>query len=145
MTMMPVFARDALHVTPAATAPLSSVGPARRTGVFMAGMAGGPRPARARPSVLFGLVLTASALAPTFWWAIVLSRCPAAPALNGIAANTMPGGLYLRGRVMVLVRGAWHGAAWLARAGWSPSTTGPHRGGSGGLVCLVVAWAVVWG
>ena len=119
----------------------------------MAGLGGRTRRARLvlGSSVLFGLVLTGAALAPSFWSAIVLFTVAGClMALNGIAANTMlqiQAPDHLRGRVMgfysFVVLG-WRRSARFRRAG-SPSTSGcARRWRSGGLVCLVVACVVAW-
>jgi MFS family permease len=108
MPMMPVFARDVLHLDAKGYGVLvSAVGlGAAAAAIFMAGFGGrtpGPRLVLGS-SLLFGLVLTAAGLAPEFWSAIVLftlSGCTMA--LNGIAANTTlqtQAPDHLRGRVM---------------------------------------------
>jgi MFS family permease len=155
MTMMPVFARDALHVDAGGYgAMVSSVGVgAAAAALFMAGMGGRTRRARLvlGSSVLFGLVLTAAALAPTFWWAIVLftlSGC--LMALNGIAANTMlqtQAPDHLRGRIMGFYSFVVLGMAPLGslEAGWVAEHYGVRTAvASGALVCLVVACVVAW-
>jgi MFS family permease len=155
MTMMPVFARDALHLDAAGYGTLvSAVGVgAAGAALFMAGMGG--RTHRARlvlgSSMLFGLALTAAALAPNFWWAIVLfTLAGCLMALNGIAANTMlqtQAPDHLRGRVMGLYSFVVLGMAPLGslESGWIAEHYGVRTAvASGGLVCLVVAWGVAW-
>jgi MFS family permease len=155
MTMMPVFARDALQLDAAGYGTLvSAVGVgAAGAAFFMAGMGG--RTQRARlvlgSSVLFGLVLTGAALAPSFWWAVVLfTLAGCLMALNGIAANTMlqtQAPDHLRGRVMGFYSFVVLGMAPFGslEAGWIAEHYGVRTAvGSGGLVCLVVAWGVAW-
>lgn len=155
MTMMPVFARDALHLDARGYgAIVSAVGVgAAVAALFMAGLGG--RTQRARlvlgSGVLFGLVLGASALAPGFWSAMLLFTVAGClMALNGIAANTMlqihaPD--HLRGRVM-----GFYSFVVLGMAPFGSLETGfiaEHLGvrvavGAGGLVCLLVATGVSW-
>jgi len=155
MTMMPVFARDALHLDAAGYGTLvSAVGVGAAGGAFfMAGMGGRTRRARLvlGSSVLFGLVLTAAALAPNFWTAFVLfTLAGCLMALNGIAANTMlqtQAPDHLRGRIMGFYSFVVLGMAPFGslEAGWIAEHYGVRTAvGSGGLVCLVVAWGVAW-
>jgi MFS family permease len=155
MTMMPVFARDALHLDAAGYGTLvSAVGVGAAGGAFfMAGMGGRTRRARLvlGSSVLYGLVLTAAALAQNFWTAIVLfTLAGCLMALNGIAANTMlqtQAPDHLRGRIMGFYSFVVLGMAPFGslEAGWIAEHYGVRTAvGSGGLVCLVVAWAVAW-
>jgi MFS family permease len=102
-------------------------------------------------SVLFGLVLTAAALAPDFGWAIVLFTVAGClMALNGIAANTMlqrQAPDHLRGRVMGFYSFVVLGMAPLGslQAGWIAERFGVRTAlASGGLVCLAVAALVAW-
>ena len=155
VTMMPVFARDALHLDASGYgAIVSAVGlGAAAAAIFMAGLGG--RTQRARlvlgSSVLFGLSLTAAALAPDFWWAIVLFTLTGClMALNGIAANTTlqtQAPDHLRGRVMGVYSFVVLGMAPFGslEAGFVAEHYGVRTAiASGGLVCLVVASAVAW-
>jgi len=156
MPMMPVFARDVLHLGARGYgAMLSAIGVgAAAAAFFMAGLGGRTRRARVvlGSSVLFGLVLTAAALAPGMWTAIVLfTLAGCLMALNGIAANTMlqiQAPDRLRGRVMgfysfVVLGMAPFGAL---QAGWVAEHYGVRTAvAAGGLVCLGVAAGVAWG
>ena len=155
ISMMPVFARDALHLDARGYgAMLSAVGVgAAAAALFMAGLGG--RTGRAKlvigSSLLFGLALTGAALTRGFWSAIVLftvSGC--LMALNGIAANTtlqlqVPD--RLRGRVMGFYSFVVLGMAPFGslQAGWVAEHLGVRVAiAGGGLVCLVVAGLVAW-
>jgi len=155
MTMMPVFARDALGLDARGYgAIVSAVGVgAAAAALFMAGVGG--RTQRARlvlgSSVTFGLVLTAAALAPDFWWAIVLFTVAGClMALNGISANTMlqvQAPDHLRGRVIGFYSFVVLGLAPLGslQAGWLAERFGVRTAvASGGMVCLAVAGVVAW-
>jgi MFS family permease len=155
MTMMPVFARDALGLDARGYgAIVSAVGVgAAAAALFMAGVGG--RTQRARlvlgSSVMFGLVLTAAALAPDFWWAIVLFTVAGClMALNGISANTMlqvQAPDHLRGRVIGFYSFVVLGLAPLGslQAGWLAERFGVRTAvASGGMVCLAVAGVVAW-
>jgi MFS family permease len=155
ITMMPVFARDALGLDAGGYgAMVSAIGVGAATAaLFMAGVGG--RTQRGRvvlgSSVLFGLVLTAAALAPDFGWAIVLFTVAGClMALNGIAANTMlqrQAPDHLRGRVMGFYSFVVLGMAPLGslQAGWIAERFGVRTAlASGGLVCLAVAALVAW-
>ncbi len=108
MVMMPVFARDVLHLGASGYgAIISAVGVgAAAAAIFMAAL--GSRVERGQlvlaSSVLFGLLLTASAFARGFWSAAVLFTVTGGlMALNSIAANTtlqLEAPDWLRGRVM---------------------------------------------
>ncbi len=155
MTMMPVFARDALGLDAAGYGALvSTVGLGAATGAIgMAGLGGQARRSRLviGSSVLFGLLLTGAALAPDFPLALLLFTLTGCTmALNGILANTMlqlQAPDHLRGRVMgfysftVLGMGPF-GAL---QAGWVSEHYGVRTSlALGGAVCLVVALTVGW-
>jgi len=155
MTMMPVFARDVLHLDAGGYGALvSSIGVGAATAaLFMAGFGG--RAQRARlvlgSSVLFGLVLTAAALAPEFWSAAMLFTVAGCiMALSGIASNTMlqvQAPDRLRGRVMGFYSFVVLGLAPFGslQAGWVAEHFGVRTAiGAGGLVCLMVGGAVTW-
>jgi MFS family permease len=155
MTMMPVFARDALHLDASGYGALvSAVGAgAAAAAFFIAGVGGRTRRARLvlGSSVLFGLVLTGAALAPNLWSAIILfTLAGGLMALNGIAANTMlqtQAPDRLRGRVMGFYSFVVLGMAPFGslEAGWIAERYGVRAAiASGGLVCLAVALWVAW-
>jgi MFS family permease len=155
MPMMPVFARDVLHLDATGYGVLvSAVGLGAATAaIFMAGVARrapGPRLAL-RSSLVFGLVVTAAGLAPEFWTAIVLftlSGCTMA--LNGIAANTTlqtEAPDYLRGRVMGFYSFVVLGLAPFGslQAGWISEHFGVRVAiALGGGLCFLVAAIVGW-
>ena len=150
MPMMPVFARDVLHLDAKGYGVLvSAVGlGAAAAAIFMAGFGGrtpGPRLVLGS-SLLFGLVLTAAGLAPEFWSAIVLftlSGCNMA--LNGIAANTTlqtQAPDHLRGRVMSFYSFVVLGLAPFGsfQAGWVSEHFGVRVAiALGGGICFLVA------
>ncbi len=155
MTMMPVFARDALGLDATGYgAIVSAVGVgAAVAALFMAGLGG--RTQRARlvlgSGVLFGIVLTAAAMAPGFWSAMLLFAVAGClMALNGIAANTMlqvQAPDHLRGRVMGFYSFVVLGMAPFGslEAGWVAEHFGVRLAvGAGGVVCLLVAGSVSW-
>lgn len=155
MPMMPVFARDVLHLDARGYgAMVSAVGVgAAAAAFFMAGLGGRTgRPAVVlRSSVLFGAVLTAAALARGFWSAAGLfTAAGCLMALNGIAANTMlqiEAPDRLRGRVMGFYSFVVLGMAPFGslQAGWVAEHYGVRTAiASGGLVCLTVAAGVGW-
>jgi len=155
MTMMPVFARDALGLDAGGYgAMVSAIGVgAAGAAFFMAGLGGRTRRGQLvlGSSMLFGLVLVGAALAPNFWWAVVLFTIAGClMALNGIAANTtlqLQAPDRLRGRVMGLYSFVVLGLAPLGslQAGWIAEHFGVRTAiASGGLVCLVVASVVAW-
>ena len=155
MTMMPVFARDVLHLDARGYGALvSAIGVgAAAAALFMAGLGGRTRRARLvlGSSVLFGLVLIAAALAPGFWTAIMLFTVAGCiMALNGIASNTMlqvQAPDRLRGRVMGFYAFVVLGLAPLGslQAGWVAEHLGVRTAlAGGGLVCLAVAGRVSW-
>ncbi len=155
MTMMPVFARDVLHVDARGYGALvSAIGVgAAAAAFFMAGLGGRVRRARLvlGSSVLFGLVLTGAALAPGFWWAIVLFTVAGClMALNGIAANTMlqlQAPDRLRGRVMGFYSFVVLGMAPFGslQAGWLAERFGVRTAvAAGGAMCLVVSAGIAW-
>jgi MFS family permease len=155
MPMMPVFARDALHLDGRGYgAMVSAVGVgAAAAAFFMAGLGRhiGRPTVVLRSSVLFGLALTAAALAPGFWSAIALFTVAGClMALNGIAANTtlqLEAPDRLRGRVMGFYSFVVLGMAPFGslQAGWIAEHFGVRTAiAAGGLVCLAVAAAVGW-
>jgi MFS family permease len=154
--MMPVFARDALHLDARGYgAMVSAIGVgATAAAFFMAGLGGrvGRPQLVLRSSVLFGVVLTAAAFAPGFWWAIALFTVAGClMALNGIAANTtlqIEAPDRLRGRVMGFYSFVVLGMVPFGslQAGWIAEHYGVRTAiAAGGLVCLLVAAAVGWG
>ena len=156
MTMMPVFARDALGLDAAGYGALvSTVGLGAATGAIgMAGLGGHARDARLviGSSVLFGLLLTGAALAANFPLALLLFTLTGCTmALNGILANTMlqlqvPD--HLRGRVMGFYSFTVLGMTPFGslQAGWVSEHFGVRTSlALGGLVCLIVAVGVGWG
>jgi MFS family permease len=155
MTMMPVFARDALGLDARGYGALISAIGVGATGsaFFMAALGGRMRRARLvlGSGVLFGLTLTAAALAPGFGTALLLfTLAGCLMALNGIAANTMlqlQAPDRLRGRVMGFYAFVVLGMAPFGslQAGWLAEHFGVRAAvASGGLVCLAVAGAVAW-
>ena len=155
MTMMPVFARDVLHLDASGYGALvSAIGVGAATAAFfMAGLGGRTRRARLvlGTSVLFGLVLAGAALAPNFATAIVLfTLAGCLMALNGIASNTMlqlQAPDRLRGRVMGFYSFVVLGMAPFGslQAGWVAEHYGVRTAvGFGGVVCLVVSGVVAW-
>jgi MFS family permease len=156
MTMMPVFARDVLHLDARGYGALvSAIGVgAAASAFFMAALGGRTRRARLvlGSGVLFGLTLTGAALAPGFGSALLLfTLAGCLMALNGISANTMlqlQAPDRLRGRVMGFYAFVVLGMAPLGslQAGWLAERFGVRVAvASGGLVCLAVAGAVAWG
>ncbi|MGH3847028.1 MAG: MFS transporter, partial [Pseudonocardiaceae bacterium] len=155
MTMMPVFARDALHLGAGGYGGMvSSVGlGAAAAAIFMASAGGRVRQPHLvlGSSISFGLVLIAAALAPGFATAVVIfSLAGCVMALNGIAANNMlqvQAPDYLRGRVMGFYSFVVLGMAPFGsfQAGWMAEHLGVRAAvGIGGVVCLVVATVVAW-
>jgi MFS family permease len=155
MTMMPVFARDALGLDAAGYGALvSTVGIGAATGAIgMAGLGGQARRARLviGSSVLFGVLLAAAALAPNFPLALLLFTLTGCTmALNGILANTMlqlQAPDHLRGRVMGFYSFTVLGMGPLGalQAGWVSEHYGVRTSlALGGAVCLVVALSVGW-
>jgi MFS family permease len=155
MPMLPVFARDALHLDARGYgAMVSAVGAgAAAAAFFMAGLGGRTgRPAVVlRSSVLFGAVLTAAAVAPGLWSAVALFTVAGClMALNGIAANTtlqIEAPDRLRGRVMGFYSFVVLGMAPFGslQAGWIAEHYGIRTAiGVGGIVCLAVAAGVGW-
>ncbi len=155
MTMMPVFARDALGLDAAGYGALvSTVGIGAATGAIgMAGLGGQARRARLvmGSSVLFGVLLASAALAPNFPLALLLFTLTGCTmALNGILANTMlqlQAPDHLRGRVMGFYSFTVLGMGPLGalQAGWVSEHFGVRTSlALGGAVCLVVALSVGW-
>jgi MFS family permease len=153
MPMMPVFARDVLHLDARGYGVLvSAVGlGAAAAAIFMAGF-GGQRPGSRLvlgPSVLFGVVVTAAGLAPKFWSAIVLfTLAGCTMAVNGIAANTTlqtQAPDHLRGRVMGFYSFVVLGMAPFGsfQAGWISEHFGVRVAiALGGGICFLVALLV---
>jgi MFS family permease len=155
VTMMPVFARDVLHVDAGGYgAMVSSVGLGAAVAALFMAAAGGrvPQPLLVLGSaVSFGLVLTAAALAPGFWSAASLfTLAGSLMAFSGIAANNMlqsEAPDYLRGRVMGFYAFTVLGMAPFGsfQAGWVAEHFGVRAAiGLGGTVCFVVAAIVAW-
>ena len=155
ITMMPVFARDVLHLDASGYgAILSSVGLGAATAAIFMAAAGGrvPQPLLVLGSAIsFGLVLGAAALAPSFRSAIVLfTLAGCVMALNGIAANNMlqvEAPDYLRGRVMGFYSFVVLGMAPFGslQAGWVAEHLGVRASiGIGGAACFVVVAVVSW-
>jgi MFS family permease len=155
VTMMPVFARDVLHLDASGYgAMVSSVGVGAAVAALFMAAAGGrvPQPLLVLGSaVSFGLVLTAAALAPGFWSAAVLfTLAGSVMALSGISANNMlqsEAPDYLRGRVMGFYSFTVLGMAPFGsfQAGWVAEHFGVRAAlGIGGLVCFIVAAVVAW-
>ena len=155
MTMMPVFARDALHLGAGGYgAMVSSVGLGAAAAAFFMAAAGGrvPQPLLVlSSSISFGVILMAAALAPGFSTAVVLfTLAGCVMALNGIAANNMlqvQAPDYLRGRVMGFYSFVVLGMAPFGsfEAGWLAEHFGVRTAvGVGGVVCFVVATLVAW-
>jgi MFS family permease len=155
MPLMPVFARDALGLDASGYGVMvASIGiGALAAAFFMAAFGGRVRQSRLvlGSSILFGTVLVAASLAPTFWSAVSLfTLCGGVMALNGIAANTMlqtEAPDELRGRVIAFYSFMVLGLAPFGslQAGWVAEHFGVRVAFSaGGLVCLVVACGVAW-
>ena len=155
MTMMPVFARDVLHLDAGGYgAMVSSVGLGAAAAALFMAAAGGrvPQPLLVLGSAItFGLVLTAAALAPGFWSAAILfTLAGSVMAFSGIAANNMlqtgaPD--HLRGRVLGFYSFTVLGMAPFGsfQAGWVAEHFGVRASiGFGGTVCFVVAAVVAW-
>ena len=155
MTMMPVFARDVLHLDAGGYgAMLSSVGLGAAAAAFFMAAVGSrvPQPLLVLGSaVSFGLILTGAALAPGFRSAAALfTLAGCVMALSGIATNNMlqvqaPDSL--RGRVMGFYSFVVLGMAPFGsfQAGWIAERFGVRWAvGLGGAVCFVVAALVVW-
>jgi MFS family permease len=155
LTMLPVFARDALHVGAGGYgALLSAVGIGAAAGALaLAGV--GARAPQERlalsTGLAFGVLLIVAALAPQFWLAaafLVLAGCTMA--VQGITANTFlqrSAPDHLRGRVMGFY-------AWVAlglapfgtlQAGWLAEHYGVRASlAFGGGVCAVCALLLRW-
>jgi MFS family permease len=119
----------------------------------MAGMGGRSRRAKlvVGSSLLFALAITGAALAPNFWSALVLfTLAGSLMATAGIAANTTLQAQapdHLRGRVMGFYSFVVLGMAPFGslQAGWVAEHFGVRTAiASGGVVCLLVSWAVAW-
>ncbi len=155
MTMMPVFARDVLHLDASGYGALvSSVGVGAASGALFMAAAGNrvPQPLLVLGSAIsFSLILCAAALAPGFWSAAVLfTLCGCVMALSGIAANNMlqvqaPDAL--RGRVMGFYTFVVLGMAPFGsfQSGWVSEHFGVRTAlGLGAGVCFVVAAVIGW-
>ncbi|HET7599943.1 MAG TPA: MFS transporter [Gemmatimonadales bacterium] len=151
--MMPVFARDALHVGASGYAALvASVGlGAAIAALSLAGFGTRSRPGRLllAGSLLFGMTLAAAALFPEYGPAFALFTVSGwAMALNGILGNTMlqtESPDHLRGRVMGVYSFVVLGLAPFGafQAGWVSEHLGVRWSiGLGGLVCIAVAVGV---
>jgi len=152
VTMMPVFARDVLHLDAGGYGALvSAVGvgaaaAALGTAAFGRRRGGG---GVGRTWLLFGALLALGAFAPNFWTALVvftLTGCTMA--LNSILANTqlqLQAPDELRGRVMGFYSFVVLGMAPFGslQAGWVAEHLGVRVAfGMGGAVCLVAALVV---
>jgi MFS family permease len=155
MIMMPVFARDELHLDAGGYgAIISAVGVgAALAAIFMAALGG--RMQRGQlligSSLLFGLLLTAAAFAGGFWSAMALfSVVGCLMTLNSIAANTtlqLEAPDRLRGRVMGFYSFVVLGMAPLGslQAGWVAEHLGVRTAlALGGGICFLVAAGVGW-
>ncbi|MGH7528120.1 MAG: MFS transporter, partial [Gemmatimonadales bacterium] len=155
MTMMPVFARDVLHLGASGYgAMVSAIGVgAAAAAIFMAALGSrvrGPRLSLGS-SILFGALLAVAAFAPDFWSAVVLfTLAGCVMALNGIVANTTlqtEAPDQLRGRVMGFYSLVVLGMAPLGslQAGWVAEHFGVRTTlALGGAVCFLVAVGVGW-
>jgi MFS family permease len=155
MTMMPVFARDVLHLDAGGYgAMVSSVGLGAAAAALFMAAAGGrvPQPLLVLGSAIsLGLVLIAAALAPGFWSAAILfTLAGSVMAFSGITANSMlqtEAPDHLRGRVMGFYSFTVLGMAPFGsfQAGWVAEHFGVRASiGLGGTVCFVVAAVVAW-
>jgi MFS family permease len=155
MIMMPVFARDVLHLDAGGYgAIISAIGVgAALAAIFMAAL--GARVRRGQlvlgSSMLFGLLLAGAALARGFWSALALfSVVGCLMTLNSIAANTtlqLEAPDRLRGRVMGFYSFVVLGMAPLGslQAGWVAEHVGVRTSlALGGGICFVVAAGVAW-
>jgi MFS family permease len=155
ITMMPVFARDALHLDAGGYgAMVSSVGIGAATGALFMAAAGSrvPQPLLVLGSAIsFSLILSAAAFAPGFWSAAVLfTLCGCVMALSGIAANNMlqvEAPDHLRGRVMGFYSFVVLGMAPFGsfQSGWVSEHYGVRTAlALGGAVCFVVSAVIAW-
>lgn len=155
VTMMPVFARDVLHLGASGYgAMVSAIGVGAATAaLFMAAMSGTPRSGRLAlgSAVLFGAVLTVAAMAPEFWSAVVLFTIAGClMALSGIVSNSMlqlEAPDRLRGRVMGFYSFVVLGMAPLGslQAGWVAEHLGVRTAlALGGAICFTVALTIAW-
>ncbi|HEX6105974.1 MAG TPA: MFS transporter, partial [Gemmatimonadales bacterium] len=153
ITMMPVFARDALGLDATGYGALvSGVGlGAAAAALLMAGLGGRMGQARLAigSAVLFGAALATAAMSPGFWPALALFTVTGClMAVNGIAANTMlqlEAPDHLRGRVMGFYSFTVLGMAPFGslQAGWVSEHFGVRTSlALGGVVCLLVASAI---
>jgi MFS family permease len=155
MTMLPVYARDVLHVGAGGYgATVASVGVGAAVGaLFLAGFGRSRGQARVALGAagLFGLVLIGSALAPHIASALALfTLCGLTMALHGIAANTLlqrEAPDHLRGRVMGFYSFAVLGLAPLGafQIGWISEHLSVRAAFAiGGGICGLVAGLVTW-
>ncbi len=155
MTMLPVYARNVLHVGAGGYgAVVASVGVGAAAGaLFLAGFGRPRRQARVALGAagLFGLVLAASALAPHVGSALALfTLCGLTMALHGIAANTLlqrDAPDHLRGRLMGFYSFAVLGLAPVGalQVGWiSEHASVRVAFAIGGGVCTLMATVVTW-
>ena len=155
VTMMPVFARDALGLDARGYGALVSGVGVGAAGAALVMAAFGSRARTARlvigSSVLFGLLLAADSFAPEFWSALGLFTVTGClMAIGGITANTMlqlhvPD--HLRGRVMGFYSFTVLGMAPFGsfQAGFVSEHFGARVSFAlGGVVCLVVALLLGW-
>jgi len=152
ITMMPVFARDVLHLEAGGYGALVSAVGVGAAAAALGAAAFGRRLGGAgigRTWVLFGVLLAAGAFAPTFVSALViftLTGCTMA--LNSILANTqlqIQAPDELRGRVMGFYSFVVLGMAPFGslQAGWVAEHLGVRAAfGLGGAVCLLAAAVV---
>jgi MFS family permease len=155
ITMMPVFARDVLHLGASGYgAMVSAVGVGAATAALvMASLAGTPRSGRLAlgSAVLFGLVLTIAALTREVWWAAVLfTAAGCLMALNAIVSNSMlqlEAPDRLRGRVMGFYSFVVLGLAPLGSL--QAGVVAEHFGvrvaiALGGAICFAVGLTIAW-
>lgn len=153
MTMLPVYARDVLHLNASGyAAQLTAIGVgAAVAALSLAGLGQRSRPGRLLlgGSLLFGLTLGAAALFPNRWASFGLFMLAGwTMALNGILGNTMlqtEAPDHLRGRVMGVYSFLVLGLAPFGsfQAGFVSEHLGVRWSiGLGGLVCLLVAVGV---
>jgi len=152
VTMMPVFARDVLHLEAGGYGALVSAVGVGAAAAALGAAAFGRRLGGAgigRTWVLFGVLLAAGAFAPTFVSALViftLTGCTMA--LNSILANTqlqIQAPDELRGRVMGFYSFVVLGMAPFGslQAGWVAEHLGVRAAfGIGGGICLVAAGVI---
>ena len=155
MTMLPVYARNELHLGASGyVALVASVGVGAASGaLFLAGFGRSRSQARVAlgAAAIFGLVLLMAAAAPGFWTAALLfTGSGLMMALNGIAANTLlqrQAPDHLRGRVMGFYSFTVLGLAPFGalQIGWMAEHFGVRNAfAAGGIICTLAAIAVAW-